>query len=412
MPGYDFGGDTDMKKRITQALVDDIKPDPKRDLYVTDDGLTGFRLKVTPAGKRILFFQYRADDGRQRKITFGSSDKLTVAEARKLATDASNRVRGGADPQAESDRRKVMSSLGDALAIYVEAHVRPNLKPSTAHEYERSIKALPEKFTSKKLDDVTRADIAGLMRDMRSAPHAANGTHSILHAFFEWALGDGGLMPSEAINPARGVRRYPAVKRSFVFEGDQAFRFNEALNKLESVVWRPAILAARLLLLTGMRREEVLQLTWAEVDIDGRRINLKDSKSGARVVPIGKDALAVLETAKVFREAFGGQHVFPSSRDRSKPIVGFNKTWERIKAEAGMPKLRIHDLRHNFGGMAAASTRSAVHVKGLLGHTQISTTDRYMKLGDNPLSDAADATNDAITAAMQPKNVVSLKGRG
>lgn len=250
------------------------------------------------------------------------------------------------------------------------------------------------------------------MRKLKDKKQRANGIHAVVRVFFGWcASPDVEILPAGHPNPAEGVRRYPAVKRSFVFEGDQAYRFHEALAKAEETLWPPAVMAMRLLLFTGMRRDEALHLTWSEVDLDGRRINLKDSKTGARTVPLSKRAIEVLEAAKAFGTSVKSDYVFPSPRDRKKPIVGFRRMWLKVIELAAISGMRIHDLRHNYGGMGAAATGFAVHVKGLLGHSQITTTDRYMKLAESPLNEAADATGDAIAQAMQPKNVVAMRGR-
>lgn len=399
-----------MKKRLTQTLVDAADANPERDRYISDDGVTGFRLKITPAGRRILFFQYRAPDGRQRKLTFGDTSRISVEEARKLAKDAAAIAGRGKDPQDEADRRAEMPTLAAAFSVYDNHHVRPHLKTRTGDEYRRTfVVDVPQHLKVKKLSDVTRAHIAGLAREMRHRPAQANALLSMLHAFFSWCAGDGALSPSDW-NPARGVKRYPVRKRSFVFEGDQLLRFRHALDEADNHLWPPAVGAMRLLLFSGMRKEEVLTLKWVEVELEYRRITLLDSKSGPRVVPLGKDAIAVLEAARVWQPIFDSAYVFPAPSDRSKPIRGFDKMWRRVRVAAGMPQLRVHDLRHNFGGMAAASTRSAVHVKGLLGHSQIGTTDRYMKLPASPLSDAADATNEAISLAMRPTKLHLVRG--
>ena len=400
-----------MKQRITQKLVEGIEPDPKGDLYIGDDGVTGFRLKVTPAGRRVFYFQYRAPDGKQRKLTLGTADTMDVARARSLATDAANRVRKGEDPQSEADQLAVTPSLEQAFNLYDQMHIMVRCKPGTGVEYRRMFKKyVPATVKGKPITHVERPEIVAAMRELRDKPYQANHLRAMLRGFFSWCEGDGALLkPGQS--PAHGIKAFPSQKRSFVFEGDQLYRFREALDKGEGTMWPPAISAMRLLLFTGMRKEEVINLKWREVDFEGRRIKLEDSKTGARPVPLGKDAIAILEKAKANAAMFASEYVFPAPSDRSKPIAGFDKMWRKLRKAAGLPNLRVHDLRHNFGGMAAASTRSAVHVKGLLGHTQIGTTDRYMKLAEHPLQEAADATNDAIAEAMQPANVVSIGGR-
>lgn len=397
-----------MKARITEKLVEGLKPTGEGDIYISDDGLTGFRLRLTKAGTVIFLFQYRSPDGRQRKMQLGTADTITVSRARALATSAADKVRQGLDPQADADRLAVTPSLQSAYDAFDQAH--PEWKPKTRSEYRRMFaNYVPAHLKALPVTKVDRSELAKLLRDMADRPYQANFLRTMLRSLFNWCEGDGAMLrPGE--NPAHKLKAYPAQKRTFVFEGDQAFRFCEALDKAEGTMWPPAVWAMRLLLFTGMRREEVMQLRWDEVDIEGRRIRLTEAKTGARPVPLGKEAIAVLERAKAHADVFGtSAYVFPSPKDRSKPIVGIWKMWRKVRKDAGLPDMRIHDLRHNYGGMAAPSTRSPVHVKGLLGHTQLATTDRYMSLAESPLNEAADATNEAISQAMRPKNVVSMR---
>src|SRR5688572_500549 len=103
-----------MKAKITQALVDSIEPDQSKDIYVGDERLAGLRLRVTSAGKRILYFQYRSPDGRQRKVTFGSN----VEDARRKAKAAAAQVAKKEDPQAEADRRLASLTVQQAVDRY------------------------------------------------------------------------------------------------------------------------------------------------------------------------------------------------------------------------------------------------------------------------------------------------------
>ncbi|WP_171946463.1 site-specific integrase [Hyphomicrobium sp. CS1GBMeth3] len=380
------------------------------DVYVSDDAISGFRLKVTPKGKRVLFFQYRDADGRQRKLTFPPT--TSVREARRLANAAGVKCDAGIDPQADKDRLEKTPTLAQAFETFDREYIPTELRASTASEYRRMFRRyIPKRLQDKRLCQVERRDIVELMRSLRGRPMQANNVLRFLSTFFNWCIGDGGLLYEKAANPTKGVKRYPDRKRSFVFESEELFRFAQALDEAEKTEWPFAISAVRLLLMSGMRKQEVLRLTWAEVDLQNRRIRLKTSKTGKRDVPLGSGAIRILQDLHAKRSAFPSEYVFPSPRDRRKPIIGFQKIWHRIRIAAGLPNLRVHDLRHNFGGFGAAATRSAVHVKGLLGHTQIGTTDRYMTLAETPLTQAADSVTEAIAAQMAPSNVVRIGGR-
>lgn len=79
-----------------------------------------------------------------------------------------------------------------------------------------------------------------------------------------------------------------------------------------------------------------------------------------------------------------------------KPITAVHKVWERLRTEAGMPNLRIHDLRHTFASLLANSGRSLYEIQHVLGHHQYSTAQRYAHLSQGSLQDAANSAGAII----------------
>jgi integrase len=382
-----------MKQRITQKLLAETKPASK-DIYISDTGLTGFRLKITPAGKKVLFYQFRNQLGKQRKLTFNT---LRVDEARRLATSASFHVRQRRDPLSERDAVRASPSLQQAFDLFLAEHLEVRCKPNTWREYKRVfVRYVPADMRSKPLATIRTSDVLHALKNCRQTPIQANRLLAVLSSMFSWCMGDGQL---HSENPARSIKRFSERKRSFVFEPHQLNDLGRVLQDAEEREWAPAIYAIKTLLLTGMRKNEVLQLRRNEVNLERRQIHLRSSKTGARVVTIGDGAAEILALA--LRHPLAETFVFPSSRDPSKPIVNLQKFWNRVRAAANLRDVRIHDLRHNFGGVGAATTRSAVHVKGLLGHTQLATTDRYMKLASEPLVQAANSVSNAILSSMR-----------
>ncbi len=74
--------------------------------------------------------------------------------------------------------------------------------------------------------------------------------------------------------------------------------------------------------------------------------------------------------------------------------------WIRIRNEAGLPRLWIHDLRHNWASVAAMNDVDMVTVAKLLGHALVETTERYVHLSDRSVADAADRVSNRIHAAL------------
>ena len=148
----------------------------------------------------------------------------------------------------------------------------------------------------------------------------------------------------------------------------------------------------RLLLLTGCRKGEIVQLRWSEVD-DGRLI-LQESKTGRRTVPLSTKARAVLERQPRGTSPF----VFPSPRDPSRPRSRNLALWYRVRHEAGIEEVRLHDLRHTVASHAVMNGVPVPVVSRLLGHSNVRMTLRYAHLGDRDIERAAETVGQAIAA--------------
>jgi integrase len=195
-------------------------------------------------------------------------------------------------------------------------------------------------------------------------------------------------------NPARGIRKYKDRRIEKFLTRDELSRLATALADAQRQGVNPyAIAAIKLLLLTGMRKSEVLSLRYSWIDFERSAIRLPDSKTGAKGVPVGTAALALL---RELPRVSGNPHVFPSLGDGH--LVGLQKIWERLRAEAGMPELRLHDLRHNFISVGASNGESLYILGKLAGHSQSSTTQRYAHLADDPVRSAAERISGSISA--------------
>jgi integrase len=83
-----------------------------------------------------------------------------------------------------------------------------------------------------------------------------------------------------------------------------------------------------------------------------------------------------------------------------KHLNNLQKPWQRIRKDCGLEDVRIHDLRHSFASMAAASGMSLPLIGAMLGHTQPQTTAQYVHLMGDPMREAANLVGGAISEAM------------
>ena len=175
---------------------------------------------------------------------------------------------------------------------------------------------------------------------------------------------------------------------------DEMARLNAVLTRDE--FWCPNIVAiVRLLMLTGCRFGEIAALEWDW--IKDKRIHLPDTKSGPRTVWLSSAARAVIDA--IPRYSAECPYLFPA-RPPTRPIDNIAFQWDRIRAEAGLPGLRLHDLRHSWASTAAMNGVDMVTIAKLLGHALVETTERYVHLSDRSIADAADRVSNHIHAAL------------
>jgi hypothetical protein len=164
-----------------------------------------------------------------------------------------------------------------------------------------------------------------------------------------------------------------------------------------------AIAAIRLLVLTGCRKNEVLTLKPAFVDRHHRCLRLPDSKTGAKIVHVGAPALKVIDG--ICPEGSDQDYVLPGEWGTGH-FVNLQRPWERIRAAVGLDDVRIHDLRHAFASLGAATGDSLLVIGALLGHRSAKTTHRYAHLAEHPVKDAADRISAEISRLLGDEAVL------
>ena len=142
----------------------------------------------------------------------------------------------------------------------------------------------------------------------------------------------------------------------------------EAVSK-----WPPLDSVVVVALNTGMRRGEIISLTWEQVDFVRGVINVMQSKSGrSRAIPM--NAYVVEELEKVKARGISEEYVFKG--DRSDGHMGWLKRkWERAVVAAKLPNFRFHDLRHTAATRFADGGADAFTIAAILGHATIQMSD-------------------------------------
>jgi integrase len=198
-------------------------------------------------------------------------------------------------------------------------------------------------------------------------------------------------------NPALGVKLPAAGKRHRYLSPTEVRALGEVLNQpATSPAAGTAAIIVKLLILTGARRSEIEGLKWSEVDFRFGMLRKETSKTGAKIIPLARAALLMLEEQRQWTS--GNQAwVFPGERGDGH-FDSLGKEWTRIRKLAGITDVRIHDLRHTFASFGAGGGVGLPLIGGILGHSQASTTQRYAHLADTPLRAAANVIGSEIAA--------------
>ena len=365
--------------RISKRSVDAVKAGGTDTVY-WDGELTGFGLRVRRSGRKSYVVQTRIA-GKLCWFTIGPHGPLNPDQARARALEILACAKRGIDPRDADARREAEPSMADLGRRFLEEYVPVHCKPSTREEYRRSVRLFVDPVIGElRVPEVQRKDIAALHHGLRDKPYQANRTLGVLSKMFNLAE-VWGWRP-DGTNPCRHVKRYKEHKRERFLSPEETERLGQILREAEEEM-PSAVAAFRLLLLTGCRMSEIRDLRWDYVKDDC--IELPDAKTGGRVVPLGPEARAVLSA-------------IPRDEDNPWVIAGrlpgshltdLQRPWRRIRKQAGLEGVRIHDLRHSFASRALALGESLTMIGKLLGHTQVQTTARYAHLARDSIQTAA-----------------------
>ena len=377
-----------MQKRITRRAINAMPAPDKGQAWLYDTELHGFLVLCQTSGRKTYLVRYKTPAGSWRKITLGACAEMDPDDAREEARKVLAASRKGIDPAAELERARQAPTVRTLADKFQREHAS-KLKEGTRRNYQilwdRHI--LPRMATLK-VADLKRADIQRLHHAMEETPHNANRALEVITKALNlaevWGWRD------EGTNPARHVRAYQEQHRQRTLTDQELKRLWAVLDDVEQGQQVPAAQLVKLLLLTGCRLSEWLKARWDWIEWDRQLLRLPDSKTGARDVFLPADAVQI-------RKELPRRSVFILPGTTGGPIGGIQRIWRRMRAQAGLGDVRLHDLRHTVGSLGHRAGLNQRQIADLLGHRQMATTARYINSADEHKRETVNAWGAEVT---------------
>jgi integrase len=315
---------------------------------------------------------------------------MSLEEAREAARQVRASITNGFDPHDHAQKQKQIPLFSEFVEKQYLPHVRV-YKRSWQQDDQMIHRHIMPLWSQAKLTEITREDIEdfqALMIAEGMKPGSVNRYMALVKYIFNlaerWEIIDK--------SPARGVSKMADHNRK------ERYLTKEETSRLLSVLKAsPNRVMADLitfLILTGARKSEASQARWENINLQTGVWTVPLSKSGKpRYIPLSRAAIALLEKRRVN----GSEYVF-SSPKTGKPLIHLYYPWDKIRKQAGIPDVRLHDLRHNFASLLVNHGRSLYEVQKLLGHADISTTQRYAHLSQDTLKDATEIVSLSLSS--------------
>lgn len=404
--------------RIIKSEVDRLIAGHEAGLF-WDTTVKGFGLKVTVNGTASYVVQYRLGGGRAgqtKRLTIGKhGSPWTPDQARDQAKLLLALVAQGQDPAAAKIARREMLTVSQLCDQYLREGTGTKKASTLATDKGRIERHIKPLLGKRKVADVTQADIRKFLKSVAEGATAADvktkargraivkggkGTASrtmgLLGGIFSYAI-ELRLIEN---NPVHGVKRFPDKKSERFLRPAELSALGEGLRAAEAQgVNSNALNVIKLLVLTGARRGEIERLRWKEVNFAECRLKLEDSKTGQKSIPLNSVALEVL---KALQDRAGDQrsYVFPAAKGEGH-FTGTSKIWSKLRAKIGLSDVRLHDLRHSFASVGVTGGTPVFIVGRILGHRNVSTTQRYAHLADDPIAAASEMIGEQLQRALQ-----------
>ncbi len=405
-----------MGKRLeiafTQKRIREYSTPESGRIFVYDTGQDYLRLQITKAGTKT-FQLYMWVKGRgATTVTIGRIERITVVDARnkvkvlagKITEDGGKAIDEINALSKEATFEELFNSwLDDKKAESGEtAHLKDcaakfknHIGPTIG---KRKISVLTKDYLQRWHHNLIKRNVCNGNRKGTLTRTTANRCLEIVSAVFNKTM---------AMSPAADITHFKEQSRERYLQPAEVIRLFEALDKPEtSGTMKDIVLLA---LTTGARKQNILSMAWAEIDLDHGLWGIPASKSKNKesmYVPLIPEAVEVLRRRQHSAKSF---FVFPAATKTGHVFTVF-KRFKKLLELAKIEQFRFHDLRRTCGSWQALQGGSALMIGKSLGHSSTESTKIYARIAEHsPVRDSMSKGFSAMVNASKQKKIVNIK---
>lgn len=384
--------------KFSKKLIDALPPCPadagSKEVEYSDLEISGLRLQINRVGRRFFLFRYQVG-GRKRSMKVGPYPEVSIDDARQKVIEWRALLIKGIDPQDQREaERQASLTFGTFYSDYLLPHITAT-KRSAKADISRIVNHILPVFKDREMAKISPLELQRFHNEKRTAlsPATSNRIFEIIRRSYNLAI-YWRLLP-ESANAARGIKLHRENnRRERYLSLEELQRLIPAFDAAPNQTMADAF---RMLLATGCRKNEILQLKFEQLRLDRREIYLPSPKGGkGRHVVLNDVALEILQRRQPIP---GNPYVFPG-KVAGQPINNPSKAWRAVLKVAGIdPKTTtLHTLRHSHASylVGVASMRE---IASILGHADIATSTRYAHVDNSRLLAASSHVADLMRSA-------------
>ncbi len=394
------------KAVLTPTFIKNLKSE--KDMQITDGAISGLQLRYSHRTcKKRFYFWYRViGSTRQRYMRLGNDELFSLDEIRAQVLDLKREVAMGKDPHMErreaaramDERAAKQKKVKELAPIFINKHSKEHTRKSTYQLTDGYFRNhIVPIFGNTLADDINLEMLQDAYDKIKNYATISTADHVMrsMSVFLNWCEKHG--YRTINTNPCRYIHKAkkPKFKPTLLDQNG----YTKLLVALDDALigdrYAPqGVLAIKALMLTGCRCSEITDLEHNELDLANGYLRLNKRKTDFFDVPLAEPAIDVIrEALSVCRSR---KYVFHSPKDTKRPISDLRKVFSWALERAGLPHMRIHDLRHSFATMATTIGEDIRTLKDVLGHTTINTTEIYAHVSNSAARKVANNTANAI----------------